>query len=90
PNVLSTLIVFAPMLTALNIVTESALSFLSVGVQAPNASWGTILQDGQSLLYSRPTVALAPGIAIMVTVLLLNLFGDVLRDVLDPKSARGR
>ncbi len=90
PNVLSTLIVFAPMLTALNIVTESALSFLSVGVQAPNASWGTILQDGQALLYSRPTVALAPGIAIMVTVLLLNLFGDVLRDVLDPKSARGR
>lgn len=90
PNVSTTLIVFAPMLMALNIVTESSLSFLSVGVQPPNASWGTILQDGQSLLYSRPMVSMAPGIAIMVTVLLLNLFGDVLRDVLDPKSARGR
>ncbi len=90
PNVSTTLIVFAPMLMALNIVTESSLSFLSVGVQPPNASWGTILQDGQTLLYSRPAVSMAPGIAIMVTVLLLNLFGDVLRDVLDPKSARGR
>jgi peptide/nickel transport system permease protein len=90
PNVSTTLIVFAPMLMALNIVTESSLSFLSVGVQPPNASWGTILQDGQTLLYSRPVVSMAPGIAIMVTVLLLNLFGDVLRDVLDPKSARGR
>lgn len=90
PNVSTTLIVFAPMLMALNIVTESSLSFLSVGVQPPNASWGTILQDGQSLLYSRPMVSLAPGIAIMATVLLLNLLGDVLRDVLDPKSARGR
>lgn len=90
PNVSTTLIVFAPMLMALNIVTESSLSFLSVGVQPPNASWGTILQDGQSLLYSRPVVSMAPGIAIMVTVLLLNLLGDVLRDILDPKSARGR
>lgn len=90
PNVFTTLIVFAPMLMALNIVTESSLSFLSVGVQPPNASWGTILQDGQALLYSRPVVSMAPGIAIMVTVLLLNLFGDVLRDILDPKSARGR
>jgi peptide/nickel transport system permease protein len=90
PNVSTTLIVFAPMLMALNIVTESSLSFLSVGVQPPNASWGTILQDGQGLLYSRPVVSMAPGLAIMVTVLLLNLFGDVLRDVLDPKSARGR
>jgi len=90
PNVAGTLIVFAPMLLALNIVIESSLSFLSVGVQPPAASWGTILQDGQSLLYSRPMVALAPGLAIMFTVLLLNLLGDVLRDVLDPKSARGR
>lgn len=90
PNVSTTLIAFAPMLMALNIVTESALSFLSVGVQPPNASWGTILQDGQSLLYSRPVVSMAPGLAIMVTVLALNLLGDVLRDVLDPKSARGR
>jgi peptide/nickel transport system permease protein len=89
PNVATTLIVFAPMLMALNIMTESALSFLSVGVQPPNASWGTILQDGQALLYTRPAVSLAPGLAIVLTVLTLNLFGDALRDVLDPRS-RGR
>jgi peptide/nickel transport system permease protein len=86
PNVTTTLIVFVPLLMAINMVTESALSFLSIGVQQPDASWGTIIQDGQGLLYSRPTVALAPGIAIALTVLTLNVFGDGLRDALDPRS----
>ncbi len=58
PNVATTLIVFVPLMMALNMVTESALSFLSIGVQPPDASWGTIIQDGQNLLYSRPMVAL--------------------------------
>jgi len=71
---------------ALNMMTESALSFLSIGVQPPDASWGSIIQDGQGLLYSRPIVALAPGIAIVLTVLALNIFGDGVRDALDPKS----
>ncbi|TMV67069.1 ABC transporter permease, partial [Thioclava sp. BHET1] len=69
PNVTTTLIVFIPILMALNIVTESALSFLSIGVQPPNASWGTIIGDGQTLLYTRPWVSLAPGLAIVLTVL---------------------
>ena len=56
------------------------------GVQPPDASWGTIIQDGQNLLYSRPMVALAPGIAIAVTVLTLNVLGDGVRDALDPRS----
>jgi peptide/nickel transport system permease protein len=86
PNVATTLIVFVPLMMALNMVTESALSFLSIGVQAPDASWGTIIQDGQDLLYSRPMVALAPGIAIAITVLTLNVFGDGVRDALDPRS----
>ncbi len=86
PNVMPTLIVFVPILLALSIVTESALSFLSIGVQPPDASWGTIIQDGQTLLYSRPMVALAPGIAIVVTVLALNVLGDAVRDALDPRS----
>jgi peptide/nickel transport system permease protein len=86
PNVTTTLIVFVPLLMAINMVTESALSFLSIGVQQPDASWGTIIQDGQGLLYSRPMVALAPGIAIALTVLTLNVFGDGLRDALDPRS----
>jgi peptide/nickel transport system permease protein len=86
PNVTTTLIVFVPLMMALNMLTESALSFLSIGVQPPDASWGTIIQDGQGLLYSRPWVALAPGIAIVVTVLTLNVLGDGLRDALDPRS----
>ena len=86
PNVATTLIVFVPLMVALNMVTESALSFLSIGVQAPDASWGTIIQDGQNLLYSRPMVALAPGIAIALTVMTLNVFGDGVRDALDPRS----
>lgn len=86
PNIVTRVIVFVPLMLALNMITESALSFLSIGVQPPDASWGTIIQDGQGLLYSRPTVALAPGIAIAVTVLALNIFGDGVRDALDPKS----
>lgn len=86
PNVATTLIVFVPLMMALNMLTESALSFLSIGVQPPDASWGTIIQDGQTLLYTRPAVALAPGIAIVLTVLALNVLGDGLRDALDPRS----
>jgi peptide/nickel transport system permease protein len=86
PNVTTTLIVFVPLMMALNILTESALSFLSIGVQPPDASWGTIIQDGQTLLYTRPWVALAPGIAIVLTVLALNVLGDGLRDALDPRA----
>jgi peptide/nickel transport system permease protein len=86
PNVSTMLIVFIPLMMALNIVTESSLSFLSIGVQAPDASWGTIIQDGQTLLYTRPVVALAPGIAIALTVLALNVLGDAIRDALDPRT----
>jgi peptide/nickel transport system permease protein len=86
PNIATTLIVFVPIMMALNMLTESALSFLSIGVQPPDASWGTIIQDGQTLLYTRPVVALAPGLMIVASVLSLNVFGDGLRDALDPKS----
>jgi peptide/nickel transport system permease protein len=86
PNVTTTLIVFMPLMMALNIVTESSLSFLSVGVQPPDASWGTIIQDGLSLLYTRPAVSVAPGIAIVLTVLTLNVLGDGVRDALDPRA----
>jgi peptide/nickel transport system permease protein len=86
PNVLSTVIVLLPLMIATTILTESALSYLSIGVQPPKASWGTIIQDGQALLYTRPWVAIAPGIMIVLTVLALNVFGDGLRDALDPRS----
>jgi peptide/nickel transport system permease protein len=67
-------------------LTEAALSFLSIGVQPPAASWGTIINDGQNVLYTRPWVAIAPGIAIVIVVLTLNVFGDGLRDALDPRA----
>lgn len=86
PNVATRVIVMTPLMLALTMITESSLSFLSIGVQPPAASWGTIIQDGQGLLYSRPAVALAPGIAIAATVLALNMLGDGLRDALDPRS----
>ncbi len=86
PNVFSTLVVFAPLMMALNILTEAALSFLSIGVQPPAASWGTIIHDGDGLIYTRPWVAIAPGIAIVITVLALNILGDSLRDALDPRA----
>jgi peptide/nickel transport system permease protein len=75
-----------PLMIATTILTESALSYLSIGVQPPQASWGTIIEDGQSLLYTRPWVAIAPGIMIVLTVLALNVLGDGLRDALDPRS----
>jgi peptide/nickel transport system permease protein len=86
PNVISTVIVLLPLMIATTILTESALSYLSIGVQPPKASWGTIIEDGQGLLYTRPWVAIAPGIMIVLVVLALNVFGDGLRDALDPRS----
>jgi peptide/nickel transport system permease protein len=86
PNVVTTAIVLFPLMLAIDMLTEAALSFLSIGVQAPKASWGTIILDGQDVLYTRPAVALAPGIAIALTVLALNVLGDGIRDALDPRA----
>jgi peptide/nickel transport system permease protein len=86
PNVTSSILVFFTLIIANNIVLEAALSFLGAGVQPPTASWGTLISDGQDLIVTRPTLALAPGIAIVLTVLSLNVFGDGLRDALDPRA----
>jgi peptide/nickel transport system permease protein len=86
PNVITTAIVLFPLMLAIDMLTEAALSFLSIGVQEPNASWGTIILDGQDVLYTRPAVAIAPGIAIALTVLALNVLGDGVRDALDPRA----
>jgi peptide/nickel transport system permease protein len=86
PNVLPTVVVFLPLMTALNMLIESALSFLSVGVQPPDASWGTIINDGLGLLYTRPAVTIAPGLLIAATAVALNIFGDGVRDALDPNA----
>ena len=86
PNVISTIVVMLPLMIATTVLTEAALSFLSIGVQAPQASWGTIIDDGQDLLYTRPMVAIVPGIMIVLTVLALNILGDGVRDALDPRA----
>ncbi len=86
PNVAPTVVVFLPLMTAVNMLTESALSFLSIGVQPPDASWGTIINDGLGLLYTRPAVAVAPGLALVVTAVALNVLGDGVRDALDPQA----
>ncbi|QEO17789.1 ABC transporter permease [Acetobacter vaccinii] len=86
PNVATTLVVLGPLVMAMALLAESALSFLSIGVQAPAASWGTIIQDGEGLIYTRPMVAIAPGLAIVAVVLALNILGDGLRDALDVRD----
>jgi peptide/nickel transport system permease protein len=86
PNLSSTIIVFFTISIANNMLLESALSFLGVGVQAPNASWGTMIAAGNDLITSAPLLTILPGTMILLTVLSLNVFGDGLRDALDPKS----
>src|SRR4029078_13475704 len=86
-NVLPVVLVLLPLMIATNIVTEAALSYLSIGVQAPHPSWGTIVEDGQTLLYTRPWVSVAPGVLIAITVLALNVLGDGVRDALDPRGS---
>jgi peptide/nickel transport system permease protein len=86
PNLASTIIVFFTLNIAANMLLESALSYLGVGVQAPDASWGTMIATGQDLISSAPLLTILPGTMILLTVLSLNVFGDGLRDALDPKS----
>jgi peptide/nickel transport system permease protein len=67
-------------------VFEAALSFLGAGVQDPTPSWGKSISEGQALIVTRPWLTLAPGLLIVLTVLALNVFGDGLRDALDPRA----
>jgi peptide/nickel transport system permease protein len=86
PNLWSTIIVFFTLNIANNMLLESALSYLGAGVQPPNSSWGKMVSTGVELIYTSPILAFAPGVMILLTVLSLNVFGDGLRDALDPKS----
>ncbi len=79
-------LVLFTLIVANAILTEVGLSFLGAGVQPPNASWGTLIADGQSWLSTDPWFSMLPGIFIAVTVLSLNVFGDGLRDALDPRA----
>ena len=90
PNILSVLIVQATIQFALAILAEAALSYLGLGTQPPQPSWGRMLNDAQTLLFQSPMLAFYPGAAIAVSVLGLNLMGDGLRDLLDPRLSRER
>ena len=86
PNLASTILVFLPVLVANAILLEAALSFLGAGVQAPKPSWGTMLADGIQLLITSPHLTIVPGAMLALTVLSLNVFGDGVRDALDPRA----
>ena len=90
PNILSVLIVQATIQFALAILAEAALSYLGLGTQPPQPSWGRMLSEAQTLIFQAPLLAVFPGVAIALSVLGLNLLGDGLRDVLDPRLARKR
>jgi peptide/nickel transport system permease protein len=86
PNVLSPVIVFGTLEAGRTIIFAAGLSFLGLGAQPPTAEWGSMLAQGRGLLNVAPHVASLPGIAIVLVSLGLNLFGDGLRDALDPRS----
>jgi len=85
PNLLGPILVYATLLIPTNILFEAALSFLGVGVRPPTATWGGMLSDAVAF-YTLPHFMLWPGLAIFITVLAFNLFGDGLRDALDPRA----
>jgi peptide/nickel transport system permease protein len=85
PNCLPPLIVLVTMQLGATILAEAGLSFLGVGIQAPAASWGGMVNEGRQYLLTNPILSFAPGIAIMLTVFSFNMVGDGLRDALDPR-----
>jgi len=90
PNIGSVLIVQATISFATAILAEAALSYLGLGTQPPQPSWGRMLNEAQAQMFQAPLLALWPGLAIVLSVLGLNLLGDGLRDLLDPRLARKR
>jgi peptide/nickel transport system permease protein len=86
PNLSSTIVVFFTLLIANAILLEAGLSFLGAGVQPPNPSWGTMIQEGVERIATAPHLAIVPGIMVVLTVLSLNVFGDGVRDALDPRA----
>ena len=90
PNIVSVLIVQGTIQFALGILAEAGLSYLGLGTQPPMPSWGKMLSEAQTMMFFAPQLAILPGLAIVFTVLGLNLLGDGLRDILDPRLSRVR
>jgi len=90
PNILAILVVQATIQFALAILAEAALSYLGLGTQPPTPSWGRMLNEAQAMIFRAPTLVIFPGLAIVISVLGLNLLGDGLRDLTDPRLSRQR
>jgi peptide/nickel transport system permease protein len=88
PNLVAPITVYTTLMIPTNILTEAALSFLGAGVKPPTSSWGQMLDKAVDTYESDPTFMIVPGVAIFITVLAFNLFGDGVRDALDPKGNR--
>jgi peptide/nickel transport system permease protein len=88
PNLVAPILVYATLIIPTNILNEAALSFLGVGMKPPTPSWGAMLSDAIHIYQYDPTYMVVPGVAIFITVLAFNLFGDGLRDALDPRGSR--
>jgi peptide/nickel transport system permease protein len=86
PNLASTILVFFTLLVANAVLLEAALSFLGAGVRAPETSWGTLINDGIDRITTAPHLTIVPGLMLVLTVLSLNVFGDGVRDALDPRA----
>ena len=86
PNIASSALVFFALIVANNILLEAALSFLGAGIQDPHPSWGKLIAEGQDRITTAPWLTIVPGLAIVLTAVSLNIFGDGLRDALDPRS----
>jgi len=90
PNIANLLIVQGTIQFSLGILAEAGLSYIGLGAQPPTPSWGRMLADAQTFIYTAPMLAVLPGVAIVLMVLGLNLMGDGLRDLLDPRIRRAR
>jgi peptide/nickel transport system permease protein len=90
PNIVGPILVIATLGVASAILTEASLSFLGLGAQPPTPSWGGMLSTAREQLFTAPWISIFPGLAIFITVLGLNLLGDGLRDILDPRTTRQR
>jgi peptide/nickel transport system permease protein len=86
PNLASTILVFFTLLIANAILLEAALSFLGAGIRPPNPSWGTMIDEGVERIATAPHLTIVPGVMLVLTVLSLNVFGDGVRDALDPRA----
>jgi peptide/nickel transport system permease protein len=86
PNLASTILVFVPLILANAILLEAGLSYLGAGVQPPNPTWGTMISDGIRLIPSAIHLTFVPGLMLVLCVLGINVFGDGVRDALDPRA----